>query len=423
MKVDSLFISLAVDGTDSIKQAETAVKSLYSEMASGAKSLAVAGVAAAATIAALGAGFKAMATQVIGDVSAMQKFNTETGLSIDKLTQWQRAAKQSDLSANIDNITSSVVGLQNKLTQLEMGKLSPDQANGFLRLGINTQGKDAFKVLDELREKMQFLTNPQAVNLLSDLGLGSEFLGVLRMTKTEFDAISNSNLLSAKQRNDVLALGRAFESIKFQMQDVKDQMIAGASPEFLRMLNDFSEWMSDHKDEIMQFFNSLVGVFQSLIGFAGEMGAAISSALKPVIALWDNLPDGLKAWLATAGTAAFVPGGKAIAAAGAVEDTVYGLQSVTKAENGEAVDESFLGIAAMFSNAMEAFASLKDNDDVFIPESGRQYLEAKNQSTINQNITINTNDAVAAGKEVAKQTKVTLNDIEVANTVRGNSAF
>lgn len=425
MKIAELFVELGVKGDDSIKRADRNVDNFVKHAKSGLQDLAKVATVGALAIVGLAKAFTSVAESVIKDTAELQHFNNETGLSIEKLQQWQRAAKMADVSTDINQVTSAVKGLNDKLTDMQLRQASSEDLIPFLKLGIDPRNKDAFGVLDDLREKVKGLNNTQASNLLKNLGL-QDLLPVLRMTKIEFDSISNSNLLSTKQRNEVLALGRAFENLKFTFKDLKDQFIAQASPRFLQMLSDLQDWIKDNKENIYGFFNGLIGIFEGLVSVASQVGSVISLMLKPLISIWDNLPEGIKS-LITVGALTLLPGGKVIAAAGVAEDIMSENVNVNEATGQIESQGSSLGIKAAlgnFANSLFSFigeSTSKEMMDDILTNPIYSANQGNQTTTVNQTININgAQDPKMVAKEVAKHTKNNF-DNEKSNVVNGNN--
>jgi hypothetical protein len=163
----------------------------------------------------------------VDGVVALENFNKQTDLAIDKLQKWQVASQLSDITLKPEQVTAGIQALQKNLTKLKFGQ---GDVSGFQILGIDPIGKDAFQVLEELRDKIKGLDNATAVNFIERIGLNPQFINVLRTSREEFNQLSNMKFLSAKQRENIVKLGTAITKLKIEFKLMKDQIIANLMP-------------------------------------------------------------------------------------------------------------------------------------------------------------------------------------------------
>lgn len=167
------------------------------------------------------------ALKKIGDVAAKNavsyiNFNDQTGLSIKKLREWQQASRLVDSGLNKEKTLNQIKEIQKNLVNIQFGK---GNTEGMLRTGIDWVGKDAFQILEEVREKMRSSKIDKATKtfLLDTLGIDPQFGRVLELSKSKFSqlagtgqSISNSDL--KKMDTMSTALERFTASIEFLME-------------------------------------------------------------------------------------------------------------------------------------------------------------------------------------------------------------
>ncbi len=176
MKLGEFFVQLGVSAdTLKVKDFASAIGEIPVEAASAI--LAVAGITLK---------LKEMIGEAFDAATAMEEFQTATGLSAQEMGRWQIVAQQANVSA--EAITSSVQGLSRQLAEIRLGRgnIAP-----FQLLGIDTT-KNAFGVLDQLRTKIKGLDRPTAVNLISQMGLNPETLNLLTLTDEKFQEFTNT---------------------------------------------------------------------------------------------------------------------------------------------------------------------------------------------------------------------------------------
>jgi hypothetical protein len=240
MNIAELFLLLG------IKADIAAIRKIYStvtELKGGLK-----GVAQAATLAIYG--IDKFTSQTIRATAEIQNLNAQTGLSIEKLQAYGKAASIINPVISIEKAQNSIANLQRNIDAIKMGEgnISP-----FQLLGIETRGKDAFQVIDEIRQATKGMPNGIATNLISQTGLDPAFYKVLKASREEFDRLSKNNFLSRKQREDVMQLSKAINELKINMVSLKDNAVATIAQPLTNLIVGFTEMkkaISDSKSAI-----------------------------------------------------------------------------------------------------------------------------------------------------------------------------
>lgn len=225
MTIAELFIKLGVDvdqkGLNNIKDSISGIS----------KSATLTAAALAGTLFAI----ERLTSGTIKSAIEMKNFNQQTGLSIEELQRWQAVAVQSSSGLSIDEITSSVKALQDSLTDTRLG--GSGKSGILALLGITSFGnKDAFQILDDVREQIKGLDDAVATNLLQKLGLNPKMISILRLSNEEFEKLSKKDFLSEEQIRIITELGVAINNLRFDLGLIKDKAIADLSPALMGLV-------------------------------------------------------------------------------------------------------------------------------------------------------------------------------------------
>lgn len=255
-----LFIELGVKAdTQALKNVQSAVKGLRTN-------LLLVGAAFTGAI----VGLDRFVNSSLKGVVALQNLNQQTGLSIEKLQRFQQAGQLANLSLNADQIAQSIGNVQRNLAEIRLGggNLAP-----FQLLGISPLGKDAFQVIEELRGAIQGIDPAIATNLISQLGLSPEFINILRLSRKEFEALSQNTFLNKEQRRNIDELGTSITALKLNFKALKDQAVAKLAPSLNELVQKFFKWLKDNGDRIVNTMSSLA---RGVAAFASAVGNAFS---------------------------------------------------------------------------------------------------------------------------------------------------
>lgn len=226
-------------------------------------------------------------SSAVSATQAVTNFNAQTGLSVDILQRWQRAGSLSNIALSFDEVANSVAALESNLAQIRLGggNVAP-----FQLLGIDVAGRNAFQVLDQVREAIVGLDNATATNLLQQMGISPNMVQVLRLTREEFDKLGNNNFLSRDQRNNVRQMGVAYKDIKTQLVVLKDTAVSYAAPALqilFRAVSSITQGLTLMANKIA----SIKGVAEVLIPTIIALGVAFAPVTTAVIGLLLLLDD------------------------------------------------------------------------------------------------------------------------------------
>ncbi len=305
---------------------------------------------------------------------ALSNFTIQTGLLSDQLQRFQIAGQLSDISLSVDQITSSIRGLQSKLADIKLGggNIFP-----FQLLGISVKGKDAFEVLEEVRDRIKGLSPDVAVNILSKLGLGPGFLNVLKLSREEFNKLGDSITRTEKGTDELVKLGTAITNLKLNLSLLKDIVLGVVSPIFISLLNIVTS--------ITRVFFSLGRTLPVISGGIAILAISFAPVTSAILALILVLED----------LFVFFRGGESLTG-----NLINGIKSFTSdfltsvmpimdffiklKEIIEGVSELGLKQSSFINNIInKAFG-------IGSPTAGIQGIQGKNQVSIRNNFTFNT---------------------------------
>ncbi|PHS61065.1 MAG: hypothetical protein COB09_19140 [Thalassobium sp.] len=248
MKIGELFIALGFDVDDK------KLKDFNSKLKAGRDSLLKMSAIATGTLAAIYKFTEGSARAA----TALRNFNLETGRSIQGLQKWQAATILTNSAASADQVTASFKAMSDAIVAVTEG----GGGGVFARLGIdNVQGRGVVDVLDELRANFDKNTErwgyATTVKLMKDVGVDASMINALKLTREEFDKISDSKFLSPESRDNLVKLGDAFSRIKFDLKLFKDQISADLSPKLI-------EWMNQAVPQIKEFGKNIFAVVDAI---------------------------------------------------------------------------------------------------------------------------------------------------------------
>ena len=261
--IGDLFIELGVKAdTQTINRVGNGIKSLRNNLLL---------VSAAFTGAVVG--IDRFVNSALNGVVALQNLNNQTGLSIEKLQRFQQAGQLSNLALSADQIAQSLGTAQKnlKLLAISRGNIAP-----FQMLGIDPRGNiDIFDVIDKLRGNIEGIDPSIRTSLISELGLSPDFINILKLSKDEFDALSENEFLSGRQRADIDKVGTSMKALQLRLKALKDQAVAKLAPELDKLVQQFFKWIKDNSAKII---DAITKIARGFAKFAKAIGNAFDLA-------------------------------------------------------------------------------------------------------------------------------------------------
>ena len=258
--IGELFIELGVKAdTQKVNQINTGFKSLKTNLL----------LTAAAFTGAI-VGLDRFVNSALKGVVALQNINAQTGLSIEKLQQFQQAGQLSNIALSADQIANSLATAQKNLKLLSIGggNLAP-----FQMLGIDAGSDNIFTVFEKLRDNINGIDPSIVSSLISDLGLSPDFINLLKKSREEFEALGENTFLNPTQRADIDKVGTSIKALTLRFKALKDQAVAKIAPELNKLVQQFFKWMKDNGKKIV---DTIASIAKGFAKFAGAVGNAFN---------------------------------------------------------------------------------------------------------------------------------------------------
>ena len=339
-------------------------------------------------------GFRNIALTISGAIFAVNKLSDAL---LNNNQQWINLLRQSDITlqsfqkySNVASILDRTLGAEGaaqSLASLEQQlyklQLTGEGANGFLLAGINPMGKSPEQILENIRSRISGMSDKQATFLLNQMGIDPRMLGMLRLTRAEFESL-NAEIaryqLTEKQREEMQKLGMQLDIARKKVQYFKDRAVMAILPHVVRLTNSFEHFV-EVGVKVIKFirdaFNGMTDLQKGLLGLA-EALAVVTAALwafskHPIIAslmaLYLILED-IMAWL-SGGKSAF--GYLLGAIDNIVEDqrTPKWLQDfLYLISHADAIKQTFEDVKNKINEVKERTNNIKTGKDPILPGGG-----------------------------------------------------
>ncbi|MCK4786004.1 MAG: hypothetical protein KAV87_19765, partial [Desulfobacteraceae bacterium] len=221
---------------------------------------------------------------------ALSHFEAQTGLSAQRLQEWQHVGESLGLTA--DSVTNSIANLNAKL---EMAKRTGESAGPFSILGNIFEIKDAWDVLDRLKKLVQSGQIPRQtmLSLVRQMGLGGEMIKALELSTDQFNKSANRAAIVTKdQINRALAYNASLKKLGQTITYLFAKSFAELAPAAIEMVDSALGWINENRDDIEK---AIVGITKVLGVFVIEFGRAftgIDDIVKRMMG-WENAFKGL----------------------------------------------------------------------------------------------------------------------------------
>ena len=208
----------------------------------------------------------------------------QTDLALDSLQQYGKVANILDKSLGAEGAAQSIANLEQRLYELQ---LTGEGAEGFMYAGINPMGKNAFQIIEELRNRIKGLNNVQANFLLKKMGIDPRMIALLRMTREEFESLNREMsryTLTDRQRKAIQQYQQEITIATQKMQYFKERAIMAIMPALVKFAQHTAivvEGLAKAVKGIRQFYNGLTDVQKGVI----KLGLLITGLIALVTAI------------------------------------------------------------------------------------------------------------------------------------------
>lgn len=364
--VDEIFIKIGFDIKDKkVKETSKTIKDLIKSV-----------TAFVASVVLITTALDRMANSLAKNNQEFINFNRQTGLSIAQMQKLATAGMLTDYNFSPETAMQGIQALQSNLAQIRLGQgnIAPFQI-----LGISPVGKDAYQIIEDLREAIKGIDDMTAVNLIQQMGLSPEFISLLRMTREEMEALADPSLmLSAEERQSLQQYTMELKRIHMQLSLLKDKALIPILPALNRFLNGLGAIF----EMFVKIENALINVWNWLGRFkiaVAALAIGIVAYFQPVIAIITTL------YLLLEDIAVWATGGKSFF--GTTFDKMI---------------EFFKNIPDWASILLNTLSPVQLKPIMALATAGGQMANMNTTNTINQNNTFYTNEPIP--EQIAQQT-------------------
>lgn len=218
---------------------------------------------------------------------AMLDLTRTTDIAQSTFQKWGGIGKM----LGVENADQQLASLNQRLFDL---MLTGEGARGFQLAGINPMGQDAEGVLEQLRARVSRMNDTTATYLLQQMGLDPKMLYLLRMSRSEFEALGRTikkYQLSPEQTKQIQALNIQLQIAGIKLKYLKDKAIMAIMPawtQFMHSLARVTEGLETAVKWVTDFISKSPGLQSALKGVAAAM-AIILAITKPLWAAFVGL--------------------------------------------------------------------------------------------------------------------------------------
>jgi len=279
VKIAELFVNLGLKGDDK------ATKGL-SNVNKGLKEIGSTSLAVKAAIVGVIYGLQKMMMDSAQVGTGMTNFNALTGLSTQRLQEWQYAARQAGVSS--DDLAGSVKGVQNSMTNMLLGKGAPEGLSMLAnKVGFDkNRARDTFYVMEQMQKFAQVVPPDIAANMLKSFGASESVIAAMMRNKFTQDIMSKAPKFSPGELANLDRVNIAWDNMGAKIKMAFGHFTAGHG---LKIVQDISKIAT----EVVKLTGSLVILADKLkvfkiVGKVFEfLGMSMESANKQIESIKD----------------------------------------------------------------------------------------------------------------------------------------
>lgn len=244
--------------------------------------LLIAGVGAA--FGALVVGVSAFVDSQLDELDAIHQLSRVTGETAKNIHLLGKVAEVNGSSA--EAAQSSIEGLSRTIGEAAAGigrgaktfeqyGLSAKKANGEI--------KTSTEVMEELRQKMQKMSDQEQIAMLAKLGIDGSMIQTLRLTNEEMaEALANAEALSLgvgtkENAEQAAAFKDAMTEFSQVIKSVGEYLALHLAPAIMRMIDRFKAWFITNNDLIKNGLSMLADTIGFIVTFIGEFIGAVDN--------------------------------------------------------------------------------------------------------------------------------------------------
>lgn len=224
---------------------------------------------------------------LVSSNQAMLDLTRTTDIAQGTFQKWGSIGKM----LGVENADQQLASLNQRLFDL---MLTGEGARGFQLAGINPMGQDAEGVLEQLRARVSGMNDTTATYLLQQMGLDPKMLYLLRMSRSEFEALGQTikkYQLSPEQTKQIQALNIQLQIAGIKLKYLKDKAIMAIMPAWTRFMASLAR-VTEGLEKMVQYVSDIISkspaLQSALKGIAVALGIIFAVA-HPLLALFGAL--------------------------------------------------------------------------------------------------------------------------------------
>lgn len=281
MKIGELFVDLGLTNDNAVVKGLKRVSEAFGEVIHSSFQTKV-GIAGALY------GLERMTSAAAKTGSEFYKFRTAFGLSTKALQEWQHLARQYGAE---EDIQGAIEGIQQAMAKMELGGGMPA---AFGRLNIQTQGKNAFQVLDQIEKKIKKIDPKLGMELVSGLGISTSLFSAMRSWDRQTDRIDQSMIISDSSINRLQKINAQWANFWFMLKRISILSVSEFASPMIRTLKDVTTFIVDAVSWVKQLTKEFDGLRQTLMILGGLIlayFAPVTAALFGIAAIISKIQE------------------------------------------------------------------------------------------------------------------------------------
>jgi hypothetical protein len=240
--------------------------------------LGVASISAAAFVLTL----KNITNEAFNSALSLKKFNLETGASTDELQKWMSVADE--VSGSGQAVAESIKAITSNQEKIKLGQ---GNISGYQLLGINPNN-DPFKILEQLRQKTSGLNQAMKKNVMEQMGVSKDLIGVLELTNDQFDAMAKRAFIVPEEAlRDIDKARASTMELKNALDYFKSMLTAKLAPSIIKINKLIVEWIRNNKDGLIKDIKKVFDWITKFVGAIVNAVIMIDKIIKGTIG-WGN---------------------------------------------------------------------------------------------------------------------------------------
>lgn len=190
-------------------------------------------------------------------------------------------AAQSSIEGLSRTIGEAAAGIGRGAKTFEQYGLSAKKANGEIKTSAD--------VMEELRLKMQNMSDQEQIAMLAKLGIDGSMIQTLRLTNDEMaEALANAEALSLgvgtkENAEQAAAFKDAMTEFSQVLKAIGEYLALRLSPAVMQMIERFKAWVITNNDLLKNGLNFLADTIGFIVSFIGEFVGAVDNIISSTI--------------------------------------------------------------------------------------------------------------------------------------------